>query len=400
MLNSRDEFISKKIDNGLTIYSNYLERPWCYVVFLINAGLREQEKKGLAHLLEHVVIEDFATDNGKFKNAVTGLLSTNVQLFYLTEGIDQELVQEVADTLFKREIRQDTIERQKELIFQECKRKGVNKLKLKIREEKKRSLYPGSWVAGSVLGKWSEVKAIKKEDLQKFRRDYYNPENISIIFAGGIKPDKAFEMIESTDFTLERRGKKSYRPEPIISPEPPKNKKLVVRNSDYHKNSSGNFNTIGKVAKLSGKYSKATIDIMEEIVGHSIKKELREKNRWTYSINLATINFGPLYEFNFHCEFDSVSVNKIEEAIDSVLKEVKEKKDLFKSKKSGYLNYLLMRDYDVWDICKMAMDDIEIYGRVRPKEEIMKDIEEVKFDDIKEIVESIRNKSWNLLIVP
>lgn len=400
MLDCRDKFKSRKFKNGLTVYSGYFDRPWAYLDVIVNGGLKREQKEGVSHFLEHIIAENFDLETNIFENAYTGLFSTYFYFFSFLKNINSNLLENVAQIIFEKQSKKEEIRRQKRVIYQEAKREENNLLERKVEKEKKKSLYPNKRITKLITGNPKEIKKIEKTDVDEFKLKYYIPENVYLVFAGGINSSKVFNMVSDTNFMLNKKGQVVKPLRPIKKPEPPKTKETIIRNSDYLKSTPNDFKIIGKVTKFPGSYSEITIDILEDILRFSLQKKLRKEKGWVYSVDVATVNFGSIYEFNIHCGFNSISINKVDKAIYEVLKRAKKDRSFFEKQKSGYLNYLKLQDYEVFDACDMAKEDIQFYGKIRSSEKIKKEIEEVDFEEIRDLISLIEKESWNLFIVP
>ncbi len=229
MMKKNDTFV---LDNGLRIvmcldtskkacYAEIVTRFGSRTEGFIRGGKKHIITPGLAHVLEHAVI-----DNSPFGNAFdhlknnfvgfNGFTSSTMTTFYINDILDFEnnlvkLIKIVNNPQFNEE----TLIETKKPIIEEIRKSSDNRFKNFIDAEK-RCLYHNHNKL-ETLGTEEDVTSITNEELRECHDLFYTPSNQIISLAGNFDIERIKKLIIDTYNELSR---KKYDFEEIVLEEP------------------------------------------------------------------------------------------------------------------------------------------------------------------------------------
>ncbi len=202
------EFVHKEtLPNGLRVFVH--EMPWAQSVsvrLLISAGPRWEDDKttGTAHYLEHMIfegsqkypsrrdldraIENLGGDQGAYTDKEYVMYQAKVPSEHA--GFATEFVREF---VFNPLMNEGAVIREKGIITSELKRSNddPNDHRWQILRE---FVWMGHPLGHNTLGTFDSIKAITREDLIKYHRTFYHPDNTILVIAGNIGTTKAVDL--------------------------------------------------------------------------------------------------------------------------------------------------------------------------------------------------------------
>jgi len=164
------------------------------------------EKKGLAHLLEHLILENTSDLNSeKFNkrqeqlgggfNGQVGTIYTKIEgLFHKDEM--EEVVMLVKDMFFNRHFTQENVESSKKIVLEEMKTICNEPIDIASKEyslARFRGKYSFSLPAS---GSKSTLAKITLSDIKTFYQEYYQPKNCLLVIAGDFEVNNIHKCIE------------------------------------------------------------------------------------------------------------------------------------------------------------------------------------------------------------
>ena len=199
--------VEKKIlPNGLTIYHEYDNSvEGVFIGAVIHAGSKHEQKPGVAHFLEHVVMTQkipgfdtglhgiekrFGYKNMWFDDAYTDRLGT-VYSFCASPSFSEfpVFLETFRDVLFHMSIDGD-IEAERQTV---CSEINLTDYDFVNKSEKMmyRELFPGTWIEKNPfnLGRVGDVAEITVDDLNAFKNTHYTPQNTSIFIFGNLQTE-------------------------------------------------------------------------------------------------------------------------------------------------------------------------------------------------------------------
>lgn len=198
-----------RLENGLTLIHQAMATPAVVVDVWVKAGaIREPaEWSGMAHFLEHMVFKgthrlqpgefDWAIESqGGLTNAAT---SHDYAHFYITVVADAlpQTLPYLADLLLCAAIPADEFVRERQVVLEEIRQayddpdwvgyQAMNEL-----------LYGTHAYSRAVLGHPERLNARTPEEMRRFHQAHYQPENMTVVVAGGISQARALELVANS----------------------------------------------------------------------------------------------------------------------------------------------------------------------------------------------------------
>jgi len=196
-----------RLDNGLTfIHQEIPTTPVVVADVWVRAGaIREPEPWfGMAHFLEHMIFKGTATlppgtfdhqieNRGGVSNAATSYDYANYSLTTAAPYLGDTLPY-LADLLLNAAIPDDEFSRERDVVLEEIRAcyddpdwVGFQCLS--------QSIYQDHPYGRSVLGTEEELMQQSPEAMRRFHRAHYQPENMTVVIAGGIAQQPAWELV-------------------------------------------------------------------------------------------------------------------------------------------------------------------------------------------------------------
>jgi zinc protease len=166
-------------------------------------------RTGFAHLFEHLMFEGSEHYNagyfpplqqaGALLNGSTNADRTNYWEVVPTSAIDRALWMESDRMGFLLPaLTRERFETQRDVVLNERRQSYENRPYGMVMMALSAALYPPdhpySWMT---IGSAEDIRAMQLEDVQEFFRTYYHPANASLVLAGDIDTDRAFELAEA-----------------------------------------------------------------------------------------------------------------------------------------------------------------------------------------------------------
>lgn len=202
------KYNSTKLSNGLRVITVPMASSESTTLTIwVKTGSRNEDKKinGISHFLEHMVfkgsskrpsakeISEVVDSFGGEFNAATSKDWTNFYIKCRNASIETAF-DVLSDMVLSPILKVEEIEREKGTIVQELAMyEDTPMIKINdVFEELAFDNHPLSWDVG---GNEKSVRSILKSDFEKYRREYYYPENIIITVAGGISEKKVLGLV-------------------------------------------------------------------------------------------------------------------------------------------------------------------------------------------------------------
>ena len=195
------------LDNGLRIIHLPSDSKVVYCGYQINAGTRNEEpgEEGLAHFCEHVTFKgterrkawhilNCLESVGGDLNAYTNKEGTVYYSAILKEHIARA-VDLLSDIVFHSVYPQAEIDKEVEVICDEIESYNDSPAEL-IYDEFENILFKGSPLGHNILGTAEQVRAFKTEDVLRFTRKLYRPDNAIFFAYGDIDFKKLVKLIQ------------------------------------------------------------------------------------------------------------------------------------------------------------------------------------------------------------
>ena len=198
----------KKYENGLRLIVNSMDAMMSVSVgFLVGAGscLEDANNNGISHFIEHTTfkgtdkmtsfqISSAFDDIGAQVNAFT---SKETTCYYVksTTGELEKSFELLSDMFLNSVYKSDELDKEKGVVVEEINMclDTPEELCLDALSE---SYFGKQGLGRTILGSVKNVKGFKKDDIDKYRKRFYNADNIVVSFAGKISCEEACGLVE------------------------------------------------------------------------------------------------------------------------------------------------------------------------------------------------------------
>ena len=198
----------KKYENGLRLIVNSMDAMMSVSVgFLVGAGscLEDANNNGISHFIEHTTfkgtdkmtsfqISSAFDDIGAQVNAFT---SKETTCYYVksTMGELEKSFELLSDMFLNSTYKSDELDKEKGVVVEEINMclDTPEELCLDALSE---SYFGKQGLGQTILGSVKNVKGFKKDDIDKYRKRFYNADNIVVSFAGKISFEEACGLVE------------------------------------------------------------------------------------------------------------------------------------------------------------------------------------------------------------
>lgn len=366
------------------------------------------EFKGIAHFLEHLVFKGSKNYScRKIKESIEGVggslngFTTEELTCYLVKIPHPyiDLVLDIlSDMVINPSLQQKEIEKERTVIIEEIKmykdlpQSYVHELLNKL-------LWPNQPLGMTISGQVESVSRIRREDLLAFKKQYYTPCNIVISAAGKLEHNRFRNRIEKFLCHLKDNNVNKFSKAKEMQDKP--QLELLVKDTEQTHLALG-FHSLKRDHSL-----KHALSLLHIILGANMSSrlfnEIREKRGLAYEIGTRVLRFQDTGAFIVHAGIDN---HKVTEAIRLILKElgkIKNKSvsnDEFRRAKEFYLGQLMLALEDTLDHMLWIGDSTATLNKTYSLEDIIKELNQIKPQDIQEVSRSIfKESNLNLALI-
>jgi zinc protease len=326
-----------RLDNGLkVVLSEDHASPVVAIAVYYRVGSRDEEKgrSGFAHLFEHMMFQgsahvkkgehfQYVENNGGVMNGSTHDEYTNYFEMMPSNQLELALWLE-ADRMRSLDVSAENLKNQQEVVKEEKRLRVDNQpyvpAFLKISEQ----LFHNWANAHSTIGSMEDLDAAKLEDVRKFFRLHYAPDNAVLVVAGDFDPKEARAWIQK------HFGKIPSQPAPVRTDttEPAG----VVEASSVFPDHLAKVPAVLIAWKMPGRLAPAApaIDLLSTILGegHSslLYQSLVKEKQLAVSVEAGyDEDAGPSTFYTFAVERPGATAKGISGEIDGILGRIREK---------------------------------------------------------------------------
>ncbi len=207
--NASEDVAIIHLPNGLRVIHQAMATPAVAVDVWVRAGASQEpaDWAGMAHFLEHMVFKgtqqlqpgefDWAIESqGGVSNAAT---SHDYAHFYITvtaEALPQTLPY-LADLLLRAAIPADEFGKERQVVLEEI-RQAYDDPDWVAYQALCELLYGDHAYGRTVLGTPELLLARSPEEMRQFHQAHYQPENMTVVVAGGIDQQQALELVQQS----------------------------------------------------------------------------------------------------------------------------------------------------------------------------------------------------------
>ena len=400
-------FTKRYLDNGIPVVTEQLKNYRSVIVGIwVKVGSRNEiaEKNGISHFLEHMFFKgtkkrsatDIAVDIDSLGGDLNAFTSRENTVFYvklLDEYIDKG-IELLSDIFLHSTFAEEEIE----------KEKGVIKEEIKLVEDTpddyvhdlfSQTVWGNSGLGQPVLGRRETIKSFTRDDLAHHVKKYYGTSDTVVSCAGNFSPDSVMDYLNHHLGSL-RRGS-----EPELF-SPPSFKADVAL---FPKDLSETHICLGVEGIPFASDDRFAISILNTVLGSSVSsrlfQEIREKLGLAYSI----YSFSSSYmDTGFWAVYAGTGRKKAVTVTDLIVKEMKALHatitdvELRRAKDQLKGNIVLGLESSSNRMQSIARQEI-YFGRNFSQSEIMKSIEAVTIEQVRDLSNRLINKGSMCLTV-
>jgi predicted Zn-dependent peptidase len=396
------QFQKTILPNGIKILNETIPHVKSFSLgFWFNVGSRDEilENNGITHFIEHMLfkgtknrsakkIADDIESYGGYLNAFTSKEHTCYYGRGLAKQIDRTF-DVLSDMIQYPTFKESEIKKEAAVVIDEMNDIEDNPEEL-IFDKFEELIYQGNTLGLPVIGKEQNLKRFHRLDLFNFIEQKYGFNNFTIAASGDINHTHLVNLSEK--YLKKNLGKKRIN--------------RTYTNSDssdeirLDKEIQQIHVIIGKETYGYNDKKRTIVNVLSHILGEGSSSRLfqtvREKNGICYQINTFLNSFYDVSSFGVYFSTSEKYFEKSMNLVLSEFKKVRDKKvsvkELNRAKEYLKGSILLSLESTTNRMFRMAQSEI-YYDRIKPVEEVIKEIEEVTVDDIIETANNILNEN-------
>ena len=204
----RQNISQYQLDNGLEILliqNPALPMIGVNVIVGVGSAYEDFSTSGACHLLEHMLFNGTETRTqkalyddidriGAYNNAQTGAYFTNFMMVTPAEHIRQGMEIQ-ADMLFKSTIPEANFLKEKGIVLEEVS-KSLSESNAQLEQNLNSLLYKGHALSLPTLGTYATIKALTRDDVHRFYKNFYVPNNMRVLAVGPFDFSEMRQMIQ------------------------------------------------------------------------------------------------------------------------------------------------------------------------------------------------------------
>jgi predicted Zn-dependent peptidase len=360
----------------------------------VGSRFEPSDKNGISHFLEHMFFKGTEKRNAKDiaieidslggdLNAFTSKETTTFYVKVLDEHLEEGL-ELLSDVFLHSKFPEEDIEKEKKIIKEEIKM--VEDMPDDyVHDLFSETIWGNAGLGQSVLGRRETVKAFTRDDLLSHIRKYYGTKDVVVSCAGNFEHDHLIHLLNKNLGHL-RRGS-----EPDRSGQDDFRRNVKV----YNKDLSEAHICLGLKGIPQGSEERYSLFLLNTILGAGISsrlfQEIREKRGLAYAIYSYVASY---FDTGIWGVYAGVSRKKVREVLELVLKEIYNLQDslteveLVRAKNQVKGNIVFALESSNSRMNNIARQEI-YYGKYFSPKEIMKDVDSITLEDVKELTERL-----------
>ncbi|MBF0464769.1 MAG: insulinase family protein [Nitrospirae bacterium] len=349
-------------------------------------------KTGISHFLEHMmfkgtknygskVFSNLIQKNGGTDNAFT---TKNYTMYYQTVASDRIdiSVEMEADRMSNLLVREEDVNSERKVVMEERRLRTDDDPQDLLLEKLNAKAFTRHPYGNPVIGWMKEIENISRDELYRYYKTYYSPDNAVVIIAGDVNSDKIMEKINRYFGKIKRGPAK----EPVAVTEPPQTeeKRLTLKKQAklpylvmaYHVPSVPDKDSYAVdvlTIALSGKSGRLYRDLVKE-----------QRIAFNAFASYSGLYIDPYLFYVGGTTKNIGDVDKFEKALDMELEKLKEEplseRELQKAKNMVESTFIMGQDSIFFQAEILGM--YEMLGNRRLKDEYLKEISKVTALDV------------------
>ncbi|MBM4128953.1 MAG: insulinase family protein [Nitrospira sp.] len=390
-------FLKEYLLNGIPVVMEQLKNMRSVTLGIwVKVGSRNEhnDKNGISHFLEHmffkgtdkmtakdiaVAIDSLGGDLNAFTSKETTTFYVKVLDEYLEKGAEL-----VLDVFLHPRFPEEDIEKEKRIIKEEIKMVEDTPDDY-VHDLFNHTIWGDSGLGQPVLGRRETVRSFTREDLMAHIRKYYGTKDVVISCAGNFEPATLLSILNKNLGNL-RRGS-----EPEKGPEPLFRCKVEV----FHRELSEAHICLGIKGIPQASNERYALFVVNSILGAGVSsrlfQEIREKRGLAYSIYSFIASY---IDTGLWGVYAGVSRKKVRDVVELVLEEICSlsetltEAELQRAKNQLKGNIMLGLESTSSRMNNIARQEI-YYGRYYSPKEVMKEIDAITLDYLKNLADRL-----------
>lgn len=386
-------FKKVNLDNNIPVLMETARevRSLCIGIW-VKVGSRDEHpaQNGISHFLEHMFFkgtvtrspEGIAMEIDSLGGELNAFTSAEYTLFYVKvlDEYMKDAVEILTDIFMNSNFPGSEMEKEKSIINEEINMVEDTPSDY-IHDIFSRDIWGEEGLGQSVLGKRDIIESFKREDLIGHIEKYYGTENVIVACSGNFEEDELVGQLNATIGTLKRNGVQQSKTAPEFRGG------IDILNKDLSE-AHICLGLQGMPYKSEERYS---MHLLNTILGSGFSSRLfqnvREKRGLVYSIYSYHVSY---FDAGFWAVYAGTDRKHVSEVINISVDEINSlstsvtAEELQRAKAQLKGNLILALESTSNKMTNIAKQEI-YYGKYFSPEEIMKMVESISLDDIKDL---------------
>ncbi len=403
---------TKILENGLKIiYDENFSFPSLSFGVWVNSGAvyETQKNNGISHFIEHML---FKGSKNYSRNQISSIIeklgggidaySTKEYTSFYGKVVSKdfpEALRLISDMLINPNFDEVEFNNEKKVILEELNESMDNPIEL-LGDFFYEKTFFDSPLSLSILGTKESVNSITIDDIKKFHKKNYTPENTVITGSGKLTFDEFLEQIMKYFCKNKSKGKKN------------KAKIFTNFNSGFHKKIVKQkgydqlYIAVGYPFFIKSEKERFSISIFNHLFGSGLNSRLfrriREELALAYSISSSVTVFKEISIFSIFAIISKKNLKDFNIALKEEIKNALEgniKEEEVTISKNYYKNGIILSLENSETRMKYLFSEDFYFSKIEEPETLIKKIENTKNEDILKIASKIFNNEFSYAIL-
>ena len=320
------------LDNGLSVITSEMKSMASVSLGVwVGVGGRYESKKksGISHLVEHMLFKGTVSRSTKqLKQAIEGVggafngFTSDEVTCYMVKVPKKHMelgLDVLSDMVLKAKLDPRDLKKEKFVIYEEIKMYRDQPAEY-VLELLAGLMWPGNALGRSLTGTVNTVRDTTREDILKFKNEYYTPANISVVAAGNVSHKQLLAASNNRFHKVHKGETHSFLP-PKVRQDGPKIR--FSRGNTKQAHIAMGFYCLAKTDK-----ERFAANLMNVILGGNMSSRLfeflREEHGLCYDIASVYKKHSDVGELQIHAGVDN---EKVVKAVGSIVDELKKMTD-------------------------------------------------------------------------
>lgn len=382
------------------------------VLILVGVGSRYEEKdiNGISHFLEHMAfkgtkrrpsalaISSLIDGIGGEFNAFTSKDHTGYYIKAAAKHLPT-LVDCLSDMLLHSKFDPAEIEKERGVIIEEINMYEDTPMR-KIGDLYENLLYGDTKLGRDIAGRKEVIRQVKRADFLSYIDRFYGPANTVVAVAGGIGSAKSVRKIVEKSL-----GK--WKEKKVESPEPTREIQAMPAVLVQYKDTQQAHLCLGFRSYYLNHPGRYKLGVLTAILGGGMSSRLfiqvREKRGLAYYVRSANEMYAEVGNFVTQAGVDVVRIDDAIKVMEEEFNKIKERKvkdeELVKAKEYLKGRFTLELE-DSRNVASHFADTELLEGKIATPLEIMKEIDKVTLEDVRDVARDVfKENTLNLAVI-